>query len=186
MIGRITGIAMGITLLLGGSSASALSISGHNSNNIQIASTQSLSDTSKTCLHYTDHIYEVCTAYIYNSVLADLVPYYKYSFGSNSSLARFVSYRLGSRYTGQAYSTITSRVTNWPTGKKEVRIPSIKILSANVDLDTNTAVLTTQENWRVTTEAGQVIYSETNAPHTITMEKVPSYILHKWIVTNIQ
>lgn len=138
------------------------------------------------CLHYTNHEYEVCTAYIANSSLAVLVPYYKYARSTNTTLQRYVTYRLGSRYTGSAYNTITSRVSGWPMGSFDVAVPRISILSVNSSLQTNTATLTTQETWRVENKQDKPIYQESNQLHTVTMQRVPSYILHKWVVTDIR
>lgn len=146
----------------------------------------SSANTLDACLHYAGHVYEVCTAYIANSSLAVLVPYYKYANGSNTTLRRYVTYRLGSRYSGQAYRLITARVAQWPTGTMEVAVPYIRIIAVHSSLRTNTATLTTQETWQVTTQTGRVVYQERNQRHTITMHRVPSYILHKWVVTNLQ
>lgn len=144
------------------------------------------SNTLEVCAHYSGHVYEVCTAYLANSSLAVLVPYYKYATSSNGTLARYVSYRLGSRYTGQAKNVIVQRVKGWPTGTHDVAVPVIKILSVHSSLTTNTATLQTEESWKVTTKSGRVIYRETNRHHTVTMHRVQSYLLHKWVVTNLR
>lgn len=142
---------------------------------------------TNSCLQFTNHEYEVCTAYIFNSALADLVPYYKYANSPNASLMRLVSYRLDSRYVGQANQVIRSRVSWWPTNiDNDVDVPAIRILSVNADLATNSATLQTIESWRVGNSADSVVYQETNAPHIVTMARVPSYVLHKWVVTNIE
>lgn len=146
----------------------------------------STSSTLDACLHYTGHVFEVCTAYIANSSLAVLVPYYKYAKSPQDSLARYVAYRLGSRYTGQANTVITNRVAAWPAGTHEVSVPIIKILSARSSLQTNTATLVTQETWKVTSQGGSVIYRENGKRHTVTLHRVQSYVLHKWVVTNLQ
>jgi hypothetical protein len=142
--------------------------------------------TFNACLQYTNHVYEVCTAYIANSSLAVLWPYYAYAKSPNITLARYVQYRLGSRYTGQANATIMNRVSTWPAGNHEVDAPSIRVLSVNSNLQTNTATIVTQESWRVTDEAGRVIYQENNVRHISTMNRVPSYLLHKWVVSSIR
>ena len=142
---------------------------------------------SNTCLQFTDHEYEVCSAYIFNASLADLVPYYKYANSANTSLARLVSYRLDSRYTDQANQLIRDRVSWWPGGiDNDVDVPSIRILSVNANLSTNRATLRTVESWRVSNHADSVVYEETDVRHTITMARVPSYLLHKWVVTTIE
>jgi hypothetical protein len=143
-------------------------------------------NTVSSCLHYTDHKYEVCTAYIANSSLAVLLPYYMYARSSNPSLAGYVSYRLNARYVGQANSIIRTRVSSWPVGATDVAIPDITILSVQSSLATNTATLVTRESWHITTESGAVLCTENNAVHTITMHRVPSYLLHKWVVADIK
>jgi|SRR5215471_12167055 len=143
-------------------------------------------DVTDSCLQYADHEYEVCVAYIFNASLADLLPYYKYAHSPNTSVRDFIHYRLGSRYIGQANTLLQNRVANWPEGTMSVAIPRIKITSVNASLATNTATLTTIESWKVTNSSRQVIYQENNAHHTSTMQRVPSYLLHKWVVTNIQ
>lgn len=147
-----------------------------------------LNDTNDThpCLQVTNHEYEVCTAYIANSSLAVLVPYYKYAHSSNATLQRYVTYRLSSRYTGNAYNLIVSRVGSWAPGEYDVEAPHIAITSVNSSLPTNTATLVTHESWTVTDRYGRIVYQENNAQHVITMQRVPSYILHKWVVTSIQ
>lgn len=142
--------------------------------------------TADACLHYTNHEYEVCTAYIANSSLAVLLPYYAYANSTNSSTAGYVSYRLDQRYTGQANMLIRNRVALWPNGSHDVALPYISINSVTSSVAANTATLHTVETWRVTDERGHVIFQEANRAHTITMQRVPSYVLHKWVVTNIQ
>ena len=146
----------------------------------------SASDTLNVCLHHSGHVYEVCTAYIANSSLAVLVPYYKYAKSTDAALSRYVTYRLGSRYTGQAYGVITKRVASWPAGTYDVSVPDIRILSVGSSLQTNIATLVTEESWKVTSASGQVIYQENGQRHTVTMHRVPSYLLHKWVVTDLQ
>ncbi|HET6924330.1 MAG TPA: hypothetical protein VFH39_00685 [Candidatus Saccharimonadales bacterium] len=144
------------------------------------------STTWQTCAHYTNHVYEVCSAYILNAAHADLQPYYKYVHDPNSSVAGFVSYRLGSRYTGGAQRLITQRVANWPSGVNEVDGPDIRILSVTSSLQHNRATLATEESWTVRSASGAVLYQENHVRHTVTMARVPSYLLHKWVVTDIR
>jgi|GEM_PF-1696321 len=194
-----------VTVLAVGAPASAFSILGFNFGSSQPAVSEQtepapdpqqevdnfLNDIianadANTCLQFTNHEYEVCAAYIFNSAMAELVPYYKFANSTKASLARFVSNRLDSRYSGHANSLIRNRVAGWPTGEFDVDVPSIKILSVNSSLATNSATLQTVETWRVADDSGNTIYEETNAYHTITMARVPSYVLHKWVVTSIQ
>ena len=142
---------------------------------------------ANTCLTFANHEYEVCTAYIFNASMADLVPYYMYANTDNGSLSRLMTYRLGSRYTGQADDGIIRRVSQWPKGNNDVDVPQIKVLSVNASLATDTATLRTQETWLVRSEAtGSTVYREDNAYHTVMLERVPSYLLHKWVVTDIE
>jgi hypothetical protein len=187
VIGGITAAAMVFVVAAGGS-ASALNLFGHNiSTSPQSATTTAsqTSDLAQPCLRFQNHEYEVCTAYVANASLAVLLPYYEYAKSPNSTLARYVTYRLGSRYTGGAYQKIVNRVATWPIGNHDVAIPSIAIMSVASNLQTNTATLVTRESWKVTTESGQVIYQEVNKQHSIIMQRVPSYLLHKWVVTSI-
>lgn len=201
-----TSIVVALVTVLGASApVSAFSIFGFNFGSTQPAAseqTQAATDPQQevdnflndiiantdvnTCLQFTNHEYEVCTAYIFNSAMADLVPYYKFANSTNTSLARFVSYRLDSRYSGPANSLIRDRVVGWPTGEFDVDVPSIKILSINSSLANNSATLQTIETWRVADDSGNTMYAETNAYHTITMARVQSYVLHKWVVTSMQ
>ena len=139
-----------------------------------------------TCAQFTNHEYEVCTAYIFNSIFADLVPYYKFAMSDNASLARLVSFHLDSRFTGQANQLVRQRVAGWPSGEKDVDVPVIKILSVNASLADNSATLRTQETWLVTDQSEHVVFQETDAFHTITLSRVQSYVLHKWVVTDIE
>lgn len=203
LVSSVIGIAVSLAIIFAPASTSALGIFGFNFGNAQPTQTQVASTTSATlgdvstlvsdvsqnlndaCLQFTNHEYEVCTAYVFNSSVADLVPYYAYVHSTNTSLARFVQYRLGSRYSGPAARLIQNRVASWPVGDNDVVVPDIQILAVDSSLAANTATLVTQESWQVATESGQVLYTEADTPHTITMHRVPSYILHKWVVTNI-
>lgn len=184
----IISIAMAALPLLGGS-VSALSwadlFGGTPSTSMQNAPAMLGAEDTHPCLRFTNHEYEVCTAYVANSSLAVLVPYYKYA-NAGDSWSRYVTYRLGSRYTNQAYDQIRSRVAGWPAGKNDVDVPQIEILSVNSNLATNTAVLMTSETWRVRSPDGTIVYQEVWQRHTVTMKRVPSYVLHKWVVTDFQ
>jgi len=208
IIGAVLGVVALTTIVAGTSNVpvSALSFFGleidlaeptqplmHPKSAITITSNSKLAHSLKTqdslddgCLQYSNHEYEVCVAYIFNASLADLLPYYTYTHSPNKELANSVSYRLDSRYTGQANSLLRSRVASWPSGNMDVGIPSIKILSIHANLTANTATLITEESWKVRTESGQVVFQETDVHHAITLQRVPSYLLHKWIVSSMQ
>jgi hypothetical protein len=189
IIGIITGLISALVLAASSTSVSALNLFGRDIPQPQQAVAASLgslqNDLNSQCLQFTNHEYEVCVAYVVNASLADLVPYYAFVHSPNSALSRFLAYRLGSRYTGQAQDTIQNRVSSWPTGNMVVSIPDIKILAVTPSLATNSATLITQETWKVSSSSGEVLFQETNTPHTIGMQRVPSYLLHKWIVTDI-
>ena len=146
----------------------------------------SYADSDHPCLHAGNHEYEVCTAYVANSSLAVLVPYYKYAHSKNAATVRYVTYRLGSRYQDDAYVTITSRTAGWPAGNNVVSTPTIEIESVTSDLPSNSATLQTREWWLVTDANGRVLYREDGESHTVSMSRVPSYVLHKWVVTDIR
>ncbi len=210
IVGIIIGGVTFAVLLASGGPASAFTIFGFNFGSGEIsqaqpintdttATEQSVGDQARnflndivananenTCLRFSNHQYEVCSAYIFNVAMADLLPYYKYANTNNASLARFVSYRLDSRYTGDANTLIRARVSSWPAGDNDVDVPAIRILSVDSSLATNTATLQTQETWRVTDKLDNTVYRERAAYHIVTMARVPSYVLHKWVVTNIQ
>jgi hypothetical protein len=188
-IGTIIAIMMTVIMATSVSApASAFSVFGVNfgSSSSSTSTTSSTAVDTQPCLRTQNHEYEVCTAYIANASTAVLVPYYAYANSSNSAWVRYVTYRLSSRYTGDAYNLLRNRVASWPSGNHEVSVPNIEVLSVNSNLSTNTATLTTRESWRVTTESGNTIYQEANTLHTITMQRVPSYVLHKWVVTGIR
>jgi uncharacterized membrane protein YjdF len=148
----------------------------------QVPTTQ----TTDGCYAYTNHEYEVCFAYLVNSSLAVLAPFYTYANSPNTTLNRYVTYRLGSRYYGTAYTTMASRVARWPVGNNHVAIPNIDILTVRSNLETNTATIVTQESWLVTDMYERTIYQEAGQRHVVQMARVPSYILHKWVVTDIR
>lgn len=140
--------------------------------------------TAAQCLHYSGHIYEVCTAYIFNSSIGALEPYYKYSRGTSPWLTAVVSDHLAKRYVGSALQTATNRVANFPAGWYSVEGPHIAVLGVSSNLAANQAILRTSESWTVRSASGRIVYQEVNKPHTVVMQRVPSYILHKWVVSS--
>lgn len=187
----VAGVVIGLLLAVGITvPASALSLFGHTigtsfQGSTTAATTTQGTNTAQACLHYTNHTYEVCYAYIVNSSLGALLPYYSYAHSGDPLLADAVAFHLNERYVGQANTVVTNRVAGWPAGSTDVGLPDIRVTSVTSSLATNTATLHTVESWKVTGENGQVLFQESNVPHTITMHRVPSYILHKWVVTNI-
>ncbi len=173
-------------LLSAGGTAQALSMPSGITNNTMSKMAVATSATEHPCLRATNHEYEVCSAYVGNSSLAVLVPYYKYANSTNASSAGYVSYRLGQRYVGAANTLLTQRVKAFGVGTNNVSVPTIKILSVSSNLPNNTATLVTQESWLVRSKAGTVVYKETSARHVVTMNRVPSYVLHKWVVSDIR
>jgi hypothetical protein len=149
-------------------------------------SSSSAATTSDSCFVYQNHVYEVCTAYLANSSLAVLLPYYKFARDPNTSLSGYVTYRLGQRYTGAANSLIQNRVAAWPVGDYDVGVPDIHIVSVTSSLAANRATLKTEESWTVTDSHDHIVYRETHQRHVVSMQRVPSYILHKWVVTDIR
>lgn len=149
------------------------------------AVTNEAPDSEHSCARVENHEYEVCTAYIANSSSAVLVPYYKYAHAEDG-WQRYVTYRLGSRYHGSAYDAMRQRTASWPSGINDVDAPRIHIVSVDSDLSSNTATLVTRESWRVTDQDGNVLYQESDQKHVVTMRRVQSYVLHKWVVTDIR
>lgn len=151
------------------------------------AAQASVTDTLRACLRYEGRAYEVCTAYVGNSSLLALVPYYKWANSSNPARAVAVTNRLRSRYYGAARRLIAGRVNGWPAGENKVSIPLFTILSVSSDLEHNRAILRTRETWRVRTKSnGRTIYREIGRPHRITMKRVQGLVLHKWVVSAIR
>lgn len=183
--------AVGLTPLASAASWSRQSTSvvitqnGSTTSSSSTTDSTGASDTLRQCLQYQGHLYEVCTAYIVNSQLGALVPYYKYAHSGNISAGKVVSDHLEKRYTGQARQVIVNRVRSWPITKYDVAVPNIRIISAKSNLAANSATLVTQESWQVRSNDGQLIYQENNARHIITLQRVPSYVLHKWVVSAI-
>ena len=157
-----------------------------NLSSTSITDSSSATNTLKQCLKFQGHIYEVCTAYIVNSQLGALLPYYKYAHSGNISAGKVVSDHLEKRYTGQARQIIVNRIRPWPITEYNVATPAIRIIAVTSDLVNNTATLTTEETWQVRSAAGKVVFQENNVRHTIQMQRMPSYLLHKWVVTSIQ
>jgi hypothetical protein len=140
-----------------------------------------------TCLHISRHQYEVCVAYVANASYLARLPFYKFGRSSNADLARISRQRLESRYSGAARAQIEQQTATWPPPSElDVYLPSIHIDSVAVAADLSTATLTTHETWLVRTERGTTLFSERDAPHTITLARVPGLFLHKWIVTGIR
>ncbi len=140
--------------------------------------------TLQQCLKYQGHVYEVCYAYIVNSSLGALLPYYAYAHSGNLTAGKIVSNHLEKRYVGQARQVVVERVRGLPRGKFEIGLPFIKIVS--VSSDGNNAQLTTEETWQVHDQAGNVVYQENGLRHQVSMQRVPSYVLHKWVVSSLQ
>jgi hypothetical protein len=138
------------------------------------------------CLSYQQRHYEVCTAYIFNSSFAARLPYYTYAKSPNPAWARLADYRLSSRYSGQAYQMLQDQVRSWPAGTATVSMPTITIRSVSVTSDLNFATLQTSESWEVRSPSNALLLREQNRAHTISMQRVPGLILHKWIVTRIR
>lgn len=138
------------------------------------------------CLHYHQHQYEICTAYIANSSLSALLPYYKYVHSPNSARRAAALNRLKSRYYGSARRLIVHRVAGWPRGENHVSLPDISIVTVYSEKDANRATMVTRESWRVTSGSGRVLRSEKKGMHMVSMRRVRGLVVHKWVVTAIQ
>jgi hypothetical protein len=150
---------------------------------------------SRGCEHLGRHQYEVCYAYLVNDSLLARVPYYK--VGRDPVLGPLALTRLKSRYYGQAQRFLISQTKTWPRHVR-VSVPSIRIVGpVRVSANLATATIHTVETWLVRAkppkggESGRVLFAETNAHHTITLERTPTILcvaghcLHKWVVARI-
>ncbi len=144
-------------------------------------------EAARVCLHADRHQYEVCTAYVANASYLARLPFYKLGHSSSSDLARTFRGRLESRYTGAARAQLERQTASWPgPSQLDVFLPSIRIDSVTVAADLSTARLTTHETWLVRVEGGRTLFAESNAAHVISLARVPSVVLHKWVVTAIR
>ena len=151
---------------------------------------------SQGCAHFSRHQYEVCYAYLVNDSLLARVPYYE--LGRQAVLGPLALTRFESRYYGPARRFIIEQAKGWP-GHVDVAQPSIRIVGpVRVSANLATATITTVETWLVRAEArpgsrsGRVLFAETNARHTISLERTPTILcafghcLHKWVVVRIR
>jgi hypothetical protein len=150
---------------------------------------------SHGCGHLAKQQFEVCTAYVVDDSLLARVPYYK--FGRQPLLGVLALARLDSRYYGAARSSIIAQTRSWPS-KVDVSVPRIEIVGpVKVSANLTTATITTIETWLVRAEPaagkpGRVLFAETDARHTILLERTPTILclaghcLHKWVVLQIR
>lgn len=154
------------------------------------------SPVSRGCEHFSRHQYEVCYAYVVNDSLLARVPYYE--VGRQPVLGPLALARLKSRYYGPAQRLLIGQTKGWP-GHVDVSPPSIQIIGpVSVSANLATATIHTIETWLVRAEpsaggkAGRVLFAETGAHHTITLDRTPTILclaghcLHKWVVVQIR
>lgn len=155
-----------------------------------------VSAISRGCGHFSRHQYEVCYAYLVNDSLLARVPYYK--TGRDPVLGPLALTRLKSRYYGQARRFVIGQAKSWPR-HVHVAVPGIRIVGpVRVSANLATATIHTVETWLVRAEppkggtTGRVLFAETNAHHTITLDRTPTMLcvaghcLHKWVVVRIR
>jgi hypothetical protein len=153
------------------------------------------SAVSRGCAHFSRHQYEVCYAYLVNDSLLARVPYYK--AGRDPVLGSLALTRLKSRYYGAARRAVIGQTRGWPRDVS-VPVPSIRIVGpVRVSANLATATIHTVETWLVRArpanggKSGRVLFSETNAHHTVTLDRTPTILciaghcLHKWVVVRI-
>lgn len=151
---------------------------------------------SHGCEHFSRHQYEVCYAYLVNDSLLARVPYYE--VGRQPTLRQLALTRLKSRYYGTARRFIINQTKRWPR-QVDVSAPRIRIIGAvSVSANLATATIHTIETWLVRVEpragrqSGRVLFAETNARHTISLDRTPTILcfaghcLHKWVVVRIR
>jgi len=149
---------------------------------------------SRGCEHFSRHQYEVCYAYLVNDSLLARVPYYE--AGRQPGLGPPA--RLKSRYYGPAQRLLIGQTKGWPS-HVDVSLPRIQIIGpVSVSANLATATIHTIETWMVRAEpsaggkAGRVLFAETDAHHTITLDRTPTILclaghcLHKWVVVQIR
>jgi hypothetical protein len=151
---------------------------------------------SRGCEHFSRHQYEVCYAYVVNDSLLARVPYYR--VGRQPGLGPLALARLKSRYYGAARRFVIEQARGWPR-HVDVAVPRIRIVGpVRVSANLATATITTIETWLVRAEphvgrkTGRVLFAETNARHTISLDRTPTILclvghcLHKWVVVRIR
>ena len=151
---------------------------------------------SRGCEHFSRHQYEVCYAYLVNDSLLARVPYYE--VGRQPVLGSPALARLKSRYYGPAQRLLIGQTKGWPS-HVDVSPPRIQIIGpVSVSANLATATIHTIETWIVRAEppagskAGRVLFAETDAHHTITLDRTPTILclaghcLHKWVVVQIR
>jgi hypothetical protein len=151
---------------------------------------------SQGCEHFSRHQYEVCYAYLVNDSLLARVPYYE--VGRQPVLGPLALTRFKSRYYGTARRFIIDQTKGWPR-QVDVSVPRIRIVGqVRVSASLATATIHTIETWLVRAEpragskSGRVLLAETNARHTISLDRTPTILcafghcLHKWVVVRIR
>lgn len=133
------------------------------------------------CAHISRHQYEVCSAYFYASGLR----WAFYRYGRGQTLGSVVKDKLEDRYWSSARAQIERQAAGWPADV-ETTAPRITIVAISVNQAITSATLTTRESWDIQAQNGPVLFQETRATHHITLKKVPSILLHKWVVTSIR
>ncbi len=136
---------------------------------------------------YTNHEYEVCTAYVYNAGQVALQGFYKYGNNEVLYVADAARHHFENRYWEQPRETIEAAVDTWPKtssvrGNTVAQTVTVQSLSANLEADR--AVLQTRESWRVIQPDGTLLYNEPVHDKDVTMcrGRQPGHPLHEWVV----
>lgn len=153
---------------------------------------------SSECASFVQNNLEVCTAYTFNASLEARLSYYKLGRSTavgyykavqerctGKSAGAAADCRFQSRYYEGALRDLQLQAQSWPA-EVNVDFPRIKIVSVDANVAANSATLSTVESWSVHTRAGESLFIETGAKHTITMQRVQGLVLHKWVVTSIR
>jgi hypothetical protein len=141
---------------------------------------------------FTNHEYEVCTAYVVNSADIALQAFYKLGNNSIGLSAETARSHFETRYYDQPRQAIEQEVASWPTtsgifGNSVEQSVTVMSLSSNESQDRG--VLQTQESWKVTAQNGTVLLDEPMKIKDITMcrGRLPGHPLHEWaVVENVQ
>lgn len=144
-------------------------------------------DTSR----YTQHQYEVCTAYTGNSAGVALQGLYKYGNNRASYAADAAEHHFETRYFAKARQSIEAKVATWPRTSSlrgNQVLNSIHLRSLSSSLKDNRALLKTRESWKVRAPNGKLLYDEPSHTKNITMckGKLPGHVLHAWFVVKFE
>ncbi len=140
---------------------------------------------SPECAKLADQEARICYAYIVNASLGARLSFYKFGSSSNPTVAQEAKERLQKRYDKDARRLVEGQARSFPEDVN-VDAPSVRIESVKADLARDTATLRTVESWLVKDKTGKVLFEEKDQPHTVTLSRTQSFVLRRWVVTQIK